>query len=325
MNKDSTGEIVLLEHSNHEVASFNNQNSTKNINPAAAYLLSLNSKTSRNTMTSYLNIIARMIGFNTLHDCDWASMRRHHVQMIIEMLQSSDKAPATVNTYIAAIKGVANEAWNLEQIDSEALQRIKTVKPVRGSRISSGRALPDNEVKALVSTCAADNTAKGLRDLALISVLIGCGLRRSEIVGLDFNSIDYDQQAFVVLGKGNKQRISFIPQSVWDNLQSWVDDCRGSHEGALFLRIRKGDDITEQRLTSQAIYHILYERQIEAGIRKCAPHDLRRTYATMLYQNGEDMLTIKESLGHTSIGTTERYVQFNKEKMRKAADRLIIG
>ncbi|MDG2849282.1 site-specific integrase, partial [Vibrio parahaemolyticus] len=85
-------------------------------NPAVAYLVSLGSKRSRQTMSSFLNIVAKMIGFQNLRDCAWSSMRRHHILAVLEMLGDAGKAPATINTYLSALKGVALEAWTMKQI-----------------------------------------------------------------------------------------------------------------------------------------------------------------------------------------------------------------
>lgn len=320
--QDSSREIEIesVERISKDLTNFHEGDSLLQ-NPAVIYLVSLGSKSSRATMSSFLNIIAKMIGFNSLHDCNWASIKRHHVQMIIEMLKNSNKSPATINTYLSALKGVALEAWSLQQIDSDTLQRIKAVKSVKGSRIPKGRALQENEIRALMESCTGDKSAKGARDTALISVLIGCGLRRSEIVSIDIEHIITQEKAFKVMGKGNKERYAFMPDSVWNNVLSWIDNYRGEGSGPLFQRIRKNEDITNGRLTSQAILYILEQRRIKSGIAKCAPHDLRRTFATILINDGEDIMTVKDSLGHADISTTQKYIKQGHDKMKKAAER----
>ncbi|KLU19283.1 integrase, partial [Proteus mirabilis] len=175
-------------------------------NPAMAYLMSLGSKRSRQTMGSFLTIVAKMIGFSSLKNCQWGALRRHHIQAIIDMLSDANKAPATINTYLAALKGVALEAWAMKQMDTESYQHIRQVKSVRGSRLPKGRALTSSEIRALFRSCEKDNSSKGLRDAAILSVLLGCGLRRSEIVAINYEHIQFRDQAFLVRGKGNKER-----------------------------------------------------------------------------------------------------------------------
>lgn len=121
------------------------------INPAVAYLLTLPSPASKTTMKSFLNCAVRLVGYRDLMACPWETIQRHHVQAIITMLSDSGKTPATVNTYLAAIKGVALEAWAMKLIDSDSYQHIKQVKSVRGSRLPSGRALSPAEIQALMA------------------------------------------------------------------------------------------------------------------------------------------------------------------------------
>ncbi|HCA0687023.1 TPA: site-specific integrase, partial [Citrobacter freundii] len=102
--------------------------------PARAYLLSLNSPRSRRTMASFLGIVARMLGFAGPDTCTWGSLRRHHVMAITEMLRDTGRATATINTYLAALKGVAKEAWMLRLMDVDSFQHIRAVRNLRGSR-----------------------------------------------------------------------------------------------------------------------------------------------------------------------------------------------
>ena len=129
-------------------------------NPAVAYLISLGSKRSRQTMGSFLNIVAKMIGYQNLKDCAWTSIRRHHVMAVLEMLGDAEKAPATINTYLAAIKGVVLEAWSMKQIDTDSFQHIKQIRSVKGSRLPNGRALGKHEIRSLFFTCESDASSK---------------------------------------------------------------------------------------------------------------------------------------------------------------------
>ena len=290
-------------------------------NPALAYLASLTSKRSEKTMASLLNIIAKLIGYQDLYQCEWSKIRRHHVQGILKILSDSDRAPATVNTYLAALKGMALEAWMMEQMSSEDYQHIKHVKPVRGSRLSKGRALSQHEISKLLNICEYDPSCKGVRDSAIVAVLLGCGLRRSEIVSLDHQDIIWQDQALRVLGKGNKERLAFMPDGTFTRLTEYVEEVRGDLAGPLFTRIRRFDDITAERMTDQAIYHILETRRTTAGVAKFSPHDLRRTFASTMLDNGEDIITVKDAMGHASIITTQKYDKRGDDRLRKASKR----
>ncbi|EOW6517934.1 tyrosine-type recombinase/integrase [Cronobacter dublinensis] len=292
------------------------------LNPAMAYLISLPSATSRQTMRSFLQIVAGMLGAETLQLCPWGSLRRHHIQGLLEMLSASGRAPATINTYLSALKGTAREAWMMKLMDTDSYQQILAVRAVRGSRLTRGRALSTDEVRALFARCEQDRSCKGPRDAAMLAVMLGCGLRRSEVVGLDYESILAADQALRVLGKGNKERLAFMPDAVWQRLQCWTDTVRGDRPGPLFTRIRAGDDVTSERLTPQAVYHILGQRRTECAIDDCAPHDLRRTFASMMLDNGEDLLTVRDAMGHASVTTTQKYDRRGDARLRRAASKI---
>lgn len=292
------------------------------LSPARAYLLSLNSPRSRQTMASFLNIVAGMLGAASLETCSWGSLRRHHVMGVTELLRDTGRATATVNTYLSALKGVAKEAWMLKLMDVESFQHIRAVRNLRGSRLPRGRALPAEEIGKLFAVCEADATYLGVRDAALLGVILGCGLRRSETVGLSLSDVVTHERALRVLGKGNKERLAYMPAGTWQRLQTWIDQVRGEAAGPLFTRIRRFDTLTNDRLTDQAVYHILQMRQRQAQIARCAPHDLRRTFATAMLDNGEDLITVKDAMGHASVTTTQQYDRRGEERLRQARDRL---
>ncbi len=292
------------------------------LNPARAYLLSLNSLRSRQTMASFLGIVAGMLGAGSADTCSWGSLRRHHVMGITELLRDTGRATATVNTYLSALKGVAKEAWMLRLMDVESFQHIRAVRNLRGSRLPSGRALPQGEIRALFAVCEADRSCLGARDAAMLAVILCCGLRRSEVVSLDLRDVVTQDRALRVLGKGNKERLAYVPAGAWQRLQIWIDEIRGETPGPLFTRIRRFGDVTLNRLTDQAVYHILQVRQGQAGITKCSPHDLRRTFATAMLDNGEDLITVKDAMGHASVTTTQQYDRRGEQRLQDARDRL---
>lgn len=292
------------------------------VDPARAYLLSLNSPRSRQTMGSFLGVVARLLGAESASTCIWGSLRRHHIMAVTELLRDTGRATATVNTYLSALKGVAREAWMLKMMDVESYQHILAVRNLRGSRLPRGRALTTSEIRYLFSVCEADKSCIGPRDAALLGTILGCGLRRSEAVGLNLSDIVTHERALRVLGKGNKERLAYMPAGTWQRLQTWIDEVRGEKEGPLFTRIRRFDALTNDRLTDQAVYHILQVRQKQAGIAKCAPHDLRRTFATAMLVNGEDLITVKDALGHASVTTTQQYDRRGEARLQAARERL---
>ena len=291
-------------------------------NPAVAYILRLGTKRSQQTMASLLNIVARALGFADLKLCPWPMLRRQHVLALIQQLRTNGRAPSTINTYLAALKGVAMEAWTLQLIDTDTYQHIKHVRNVRGQRLPKGRALTKMEIQLLFQVCDQDRRAVGVRDAAILGLMLGCGLRRSEVVHIKCADMDHQDQSIRVMGKGNKERLAYVPATAWQRLQRWLDEVRGDHAGHLFVRIRQNDDVTDNALTDQAIYYILQTRQQGANIDEFSPHDLRRTFASAMLSQGHDLVTVKDAMGHSNIQTTQRYDRRGDERLKQARDQL---
>lgn len=315
-------DIILATESSGDLSSFRSERLQRN--PAHSYLVKLRSDKSRQTATSILNVCADILGKTDYHNLPWERVNDDHVAAIVSILKDDrNLAPATVNTYLSIIKGVMRECWRKRLIDVETLERIRSVDRVRGSRISKGRSISKDEMSSLLEVCD-DGTVIGIRDSAILAVLMGCGLRRSEVVSLNWENVDTTERSIKVVGKGDKERISFLPDGTWRRLMDWVNDVRGDGAGPLFVRIRKEGDVTSSRLTSQGVYHIIDSRRIQAGVKPLSPHDLRRTFATTLLLNGEDILTVKDAMGHANIATTQKYDKRGDERLKEARNRMVI-
>jgi len=176
----------------------------------------------------------------------------------------------------------------------------------------------------LFQECAKDQTQAGARDAALLAILYGCGLRRSEAVALDLK--DYDQQnksLKIRAGKGNKERMVYLTSGSEQALNKWLV-IRGTIAGPIFFRIIKGDHITNKRLSDQAIMWILKERAESAGVISFSPHDLRRTFIGDLLDAGADISTVQQMAGHSQVTTTARYDRRGETAKRKASDLLFV-
>ncbi|CAM5558950.1 tyrosine-type recombinase/integrase [Eoetvoesiella caeni] len=292
-------------------------------NPAKAYLLSLRSPLSRATVSSQLNNVAKSLGYTGLDTAQWHTMRYAHVQAMVDSLLRKEIAPSTVNGYLAALKGVARQAWFLKQIDSDVFQHIKEIRSVTGSRLPHGRALDRPEIRAVLKHCDKKVTIANLRDAAIIATLIGCGLRRSELVDIDIEHVIWRDETIRIIGKGNKERLATMPDQLIPRLKNWFY-VRGDKAGPLFTRIRRGDNLQLERLSAQAVYYILSRRRVPAGVEVFTPHDLRRTFATALLDNGEDIRVVQVALGHSNIETTKTYDQSGEKRKHKAVKRLRI-
>lgn len=292
----------------------------------SVYLSSLSSKTSQRTMRSAIQHIAEIVAeLSGNEKCNvwtlpWGDLRYEHTAAIRAALLDSGDAPNTIKKKISALKGVLKAAWRLGQMTHEELHRAIDLPPVTGSTLIAGRLVGPGEIRALVDVCTADNSPLGARDAAMLGVLFGAGLRRSEVVGLDLVDFTQDTGALLVRhGKGNKQRINYVKGGAAEALAYWLEK-RGEEPGALFLPLTKNGRIIMRRLNPQAVMDILLKRSKQAGINHLSPHDTRRTYITNLLDNGIDLKTASNMVGHADVKTTAGYDRRGEEAKAKAAE-----
>lgn len=292
--------------------------------PVAVYLAKLAPR-SRVAMASTLSVLVRMVSNAevSIEAFPWQSLRYQHISALRSQL-AEIYSPSRANGCLAALRGVLKECWQLGLITAEEYNKIKAVPPVRGERLPKGRALSRGEIRTLFLECAKDKTTAGRRDAALLAILYGCGLRRSEAVALDFKDYDKETKSLKIrAGKGNKQRMAYITIGTEQALNKWLS-IRGTIPGPLFSRIYKGDNLTNKRLTDQAVMWILKERAESAGVTAFSPHDLRRTFIGDLLDAGADIATVQHLAGHSQVTTTARYDRRGEAAKRKASDLLFV-
>ena len=292
--------------------------------PAAVYLARL-APGSRRTMAASLELIAGLLTSyrHDMQTLNWSALRYQHTAAIRAMLADL-YAPSTANKMLAALRGVLREAWRLGQLSAEDFHRAADIPPVRGGTLPRGRALNHGEMRALFEVCIADKSAAGRRDAAMLAVLYGSGLRRSELVALDVE--DYDPQTGAIIvrsGKGNKARISYSALAGRSAIDAWLQT-RGAIPGPLFCPINKGDTLVMRRMTDQAVRKMLNKRATASGVARFSPHDLRRTMISDLLDAGADISTVQRLAGHANVTTTTRYDRRGETAKRKAAEMLNI-
>jgi len=175
------------------------------------------------------------------------------------------------------------------------------------------RALPPEQTAALMQQTDRDSD---IRDLALLAVMYGCGLRVSEVAGLNVDDIDLHQFELRVFGKGRKQRIVPLPQGAAELLQNWLEErTPAMDEQAVFLNKRG------TRLSVRSVQRMLKARALQTGADiSVTPHRLRHSFATHLLAGGVDLRAIQELLGHASLATTERYTHLDIAKLTAVYD-----
>jgi len=189
-----------------------------------------------------------------------------------------------------------------------------------------GNWLTRNQAQDLVSA-ASKNNLRGWRDRAILGLLLGCGLRRSEVVGLNLDQLQSREGRWVIanlIGKGGRLRTVPIPSWCKELVDTWLRHS-GVNEGRVFRRALKGGIVEGTGVTANVVCYTVKRCAGDVGINNLAPHDLRRTCARLCHGCGGELEQIQFLLGHASVQTTERYIG-SKQKLQDAVnDRLGIS
>jgi integrase len=238
-------------------------------------------------------------------------------------LEQQGYAPATINLRLAAVRRIAFEAADAGLLSPELAAGIRRVKGVRRIGVRLGNWLSPEQGRRLLDS-AEPSTIRELRDHAMVAMLIGCGLRRAELLGLRLDSVQKREEHWVIadlVGKAGHVRTVPIPSWVKAAVDAWTAAAAIS-EGAVFRAINKAGRVWGDGMSPKVLWDVVRTAAARAGIDKLAPHDLRRTCARLCHLAGGELDQIQFLLGHVSIQTTERYLGC-KQKLRVAVnDRL---
>lgn len=182
-----------------------------------------------------------------------------------------------------------------------------------------------DEVEMMLDSIPSD-TETGLRDHAIIELLFSGGLRVSELISLNRDSINLERREFVVRGKGQKDRPIFVSKAAADALKDYLS-VRHDTLPALFLNNSKNQQSADtsgdfRRLTARSIQRIIEKYAKQAGITKhVTPHTLRHSFATDLLMNGADLRSVQALLGHSNIATTQIYTHVTDTHLKDVHER----
>lgn len=228
---------------------------------------------------------------------------------------------------ITSLRSFYNYYYQNGDIDSNPASLVKIPK-IHNKEIVR---FEPNEVAAFLDNVEAGNnlTNKQLsyhnktktRDLALLTLLLGTGIRVSECVGLDINDVDFDNNGIKITRKGGNESIVYFGDEVCDALKAYMEErqsitpCDG-HDNALFLSIQK------KRINVRSVENLVgkYAKTVTT-VKHITPHKLRSTYGTNLYQETGDIYLVADVLGHKDVNTTKKhYADIGNNKRRSAAN-----
>lgn len=274
--------------------------------------LSVERGSSANTIDAYGRDLTRYVtwlGERGVRDPDDVTLEL--VEEHVAELTRSGLASSSVERAASAVKGFHRFMLNDEI--SSVLPTADLPLPAKPAR------LPDvisREQAARLLDQPFPDTPAGLRDHAILEVLYGCGLRASELCGLDLRAVLLDEGLVRVFGKGSKERVVPLLGAAARALTAYLERGRGALAGrrpsdAVFLNARGG------RLSRQSVHAICERYGRVAGIEGLHPHTLRHSFATHLLEGGADLRAVQELLGHASVATTQLYTHLDRSHIRQ--------
>ncbi len=224
-------------------------------------------------------------------------------------LEARGLGSSSIIIRMSAIRKLAVEASDNGLLAPELAAGISRVKSARSVGIRVGNWLSLRQAQALLS--APDiATMKGLRDRAMLAVLLGCGLRRSEVAALTFTHVQQrDGRWCIVDLVGKHGRVRTIPMPTWVKvaIDGWTSGS-GLADGRVFRPVNRGDKVQGEAMSEKVVWQMLRQYATDAGVPGIAPHDCRRSCAKLCRAAGGELEQIQLLLGHASVQTTERYL-----------------
>ena len=241
-------------------------------------------------------------------------------------LEARDLAANTINQQLAAVRRLANEAADAGLLSPELAAGISRVKGVKqlGHRAGNWLSL-DQSTEVLNYALGEGLRAK--RDYAMLAMLLGCGLRRSELIELELDEVQTRQGHWAIvdlIGKGGHIRTVPIPQWVKQALDLWTSAACITG-GRIFRAVSKIGRVWGRGISQNVVWYVVRGCCERAGLNHIAPHDLRRTCAKLCHTSGGELEQIQFLLGHASVQTTERYLGCKQNIGHPVNDRFALG
>jgi site-specific recombinase XerD len=224
-------------------------------------------------------------------------------------LEARGLGSSSISSRLSAIRKLAVEAADNGLLQPEVAAGILRVKGVKAVGVRVGNWLSSSQAQDLILAPDVD-TIKGLRDRAILAVLLGCGLRRSEVSALTIAHIQQRDSRWCIVdlvGKHQRVRTAAMPTWVKVAIDRWTQ-AAGLTDGHVFRRLNRAGRVSGDHMGEKVVWQMVRKYATAVGIPNLAPHDLRRTCAKLCRAGGGELEQIQMLLGHASVQTTERYL-----------------
>ncbi|MGO9443183.1 MAG: tyrosine-type recombinase/integrase [Thiobacillaceae bacterium] len=281
----------------------------------------LNGVSNENTERAYRRALEKFLAWYDARG--YREISRHVLEQYRAESKASGAAASSTNLELAALRRVFRRAADAGLVDHEKAEDAAQVKNARSNGVRAGNWLTPEQARALL-LAPDENTLKGKRDGAILGFLVGCGLRRAELVSLVVDHVQMREDRWVIpelIGKGDRVRLVPIPAWVKDRLDLWMGAAKITKE-KIFRAVGKNGKVSGASLSTTAVWKIVLQYARQVGIERLAPHDLRRTCAKLCRKSGGDLEQIQFLLGHASIQTTEKYLGGEQDIVNAVNDRI---
>lgn len=266
-----------------------------------------------NTLESYSRDLQQYAFYlNATNGRNLVTASNETVERYLRHLQEQGKSPATVARRLAALKAFYGYLIQESRVERDPTADVATPKQKR----SLPKVLSVQEVEKLLRQ-PNENTPAGRRDRAMLEVLYASGIRVSELVALDLSDVNLDLGYLRCLGNRAKERMVPMGSVAVRSLEAYLEKgrpalVRSGDSDALFVNHHG------RRLTRQGFWKIVKKYAENARIdKRITPHVLRHSFATHLLENGADLRSVQEMLGHADISTTQIYTQLAKGRLKE--------
>jgi len=238
------------------------------------------------------------------------------IRAFLAFLNEQQYSKATSARKLATLRSFYKFLVRRGRLETSPVSAIRT--PKQEKRLP--RCLTSEQIETLLN-CPDTNTMLGARDRAILETLYSSGLRVSELIGLDLDSVDFLGEILHIRGKGKKERLAPIGASALQAIQRYLSFRDADHRKASFdpkaLFINKHG----QRLSTRSVRRKLDKYLLQAGLDpRISPHTLRHSFATHMLNNGADLRVVQELLGHQSLSTTQIYTHVTTNQMKQVYD-----
>jgi integrase/recombinase XerD len=268
--------------------------------------------TSKNTMLSYERDLKKLSGFLENQDIDnICQITTASLQLFIMDLEKEGKKPSTISRNIVSIKAFIQFLWLDGRLKKDVAYQLKAPKIER----KVPAVLSKEEIDRLLDQ-PQGKEPKALRDRAMLELLYATGIRVSELLSLQINDLNM-QMEYIKCSDAHKERIIPFGKMAKDALSSYLTDGR-----IVLVKDVKSNflftNYAGQAMSRQGFWKLIKTYGKKAGIRnEITPHMLRHTFAAHLVNNGADLHSVQEMLGHSDISTTQVYAKMSQSKIRE--------